>query len=125
MRITMIYLLISRKPSGPSWKISFPKTRKNDVRSTLAAYPIDQWIAGHTHLYQINPAAPNRRFPLIVLGGGSKKYYESAAFYCKVDSKGIRIEAIDSDGQTTAKFHLDTTDKIPVLVSMGTRNTLK
>ena len=85
-------------------------------RGNPAAYPIDVWIAGHTHRYQVSPAAPNWRFPLLVLGGGSKKHYEGAAFYCKVDEKGIRIEAIDTDGQTTAKFQLDTSAKTPVLL---------
>ena len=85
-------------------------------RGAPAAYPIDLWIAGHTHRYQVSPAAPNWRFPLLVLGGGSKKKYEGAAFYCKADIKGLRIEVIDSEGQTHARFRLDTTTKTPVLI---------
>ena len=102
------------KRLGGQCNRDFPGTARF-FRGDPSPYPIDLWIAGHTHLYQVSPAAPNWRFPMIVLGGGSKKYYQGAAFYFKVNARGITFEVIDTAGQTHARFRLAASGKPPVL----------
>ncbi|MBE6372397.1 MAG: hypothetical protein E7055_10045 [Lentisphaerae bacterium] len=115
-RIVMGHVAPHSLPDG--FKHMVPRLRRMTAkffRGDPTPYPIDLWIAGHTHLYQVSPAAPKWRFPMIVLGGGSKKYYEGAAFYFKVNAQGITFEVIDTAGKTHAEFRLSAAGKTPVL----------
>ena len=86
-----------------------PRLRKMTgklFRGAPAAYPVNLWFAGHTHKYQVSPAAKNWQFPVMVLGGGAKKSVEGAAVLVKVKNNKIYLESIDSDGKTRDKFEL-------------------
>ncbi|MBE6402722.1 MAG: metallophosphoesterase family protein [Lentisphaerae bacterium] len=105
----MVFAHIAPHSQRDEFNHMLPRLRKmtRDVfKGNPAPYPVDLWFAGHTHVYKVTPADKEWNFPVIIPGGGARKFVNGVAVLVKVKNNQIFIETMDSDGKTRDKFEL-------------------
>ena len=71
-------------------------------------YPLDLWLAGHTHVYKRTPSHPEWNFPVIVVGGGGPNAEKrpGLALLFDVQPGKITMKALNADGSVCDTFEL-------------------
>lgn len=92
-----------------SFKHMVPRTQKmvQDVFKN-SKYPLDLWLAGHTHVYKRTPSHPEWNFPVIVVGGGGPNAEKrpGLALLFDVQPGKITMKALNADGSVCDTFEL-------------------
>jgi hypothetical protein len=92
-----------------SFNYMLPRTQKM-VRDVFknGKYPLDLWIAGHTHVYKRVEAHPQWQFPVVVVSGGGPKTERRPGIALHFDVKPGKIvmKALNIDGTVQDTFEL-------------------
>ena len=92
-----------------SFNYMLPRTQKM-VRDVFknGKYPLDLWVAGHTHVYKRVEADPQWQFPVVVVSGGGPKTERRPGIALHFDVKPGKIvmRALNMDGTVQDMFEL-------------------
>ncbi len=86
-----------------------PRTQKM-VRDVFkdGKYPLDLWIAGHTHVYKRVEAHSQWQFPVVIVSGGGPRaeLRPGIALHFEVKPGKIVMKALNTDGTIHDTFEL-------------------
>lgn len=92
-----------------SFRHMVPRTQKM-VENVFknSKYPIDLWLAGHTHVYKRVKAHPEWQFPVVVVGGGGPRAEKKPglALLFEVQPGMIIMKGLNADGTICDTFVL-------------------
>lgn len=92
---------------GDSFRHMVPRTQKmvGDVFKN-GKYPLDLWIAGHTHVYKRVKAHSEWQFPVVVVGGGGPRAEKrpGIALLFDIQPGKISMKGLNADGTVCDTF---------------------
>ena len=92
-----------------SFRYMVPRTQKMvEAVFKNSKYPLDLWLAGHTHVYKKIAAHPEWNFPVVVVGGGGPNAEKrpGLALFFDVQPGKITMKALNADGSVCDTLEL-------------------